>query len=109
MSGFRQTADRSAVVDPTLPYDAHDAMLVFRTPTHAIGDSDNFFLRPFQAKVYAVVGGCAVLVVLLLLLSRYCYWYTHARQRGRLPEVTQVLMSDVEMVAAGLLNRRKLH
>ena len=110
LAAFRLTDARAAVVDYTSYYEFEDTYLVFRPPeTSRDTGSSDFYLRPFQWEVYAVIAGCMVCVLLLLLLARCAAWYTQTQdfvRRG--PDVTHWLMADTEAVFASLLNRCKL-
>ena len=108
VSAFRPTASRARVADFTTPYDFEDALLVLKAPRDYSNSDDRFFLQPFRPAVFAVVGGCVLLLVLLLLLSRFCMWYQRGRDARDKPDVMQWLLADVEMVVAGLLSRCKM-
>ena len=107
LSAFRPTSGRTRVADQTTSHGFHDAFLLLKPPQE-LSDSDDFFLRPFRPAVFAAVGGGALLVAMLLLLSQFCEWYKRGRDVGAKPDVTQWLMADAEIVVAGLLGRCKL-
>ena len=110
LAAFRLTDARAAVADYTSFYEFEDTYLVFRTSeTSSDSCCSDFYLRPFQWEVYAVIAGCMVCVLLLLLLARCAAWYTQTQDSARRgPDVTHWLMADTEAVFTGLLNRCKL-
>ena len=100
------------MADPTTPYIHDNTVIVFRKGTvTATTDYWRFFLQPFHTLVYAVVGGCLVMVLLVLvLLEKGHRTLADGQRRARLlgKELTVLWMAveDFGILLAGLVGRR---
>ena len=105
LGSLRVTPTRAAVADYTLPFAFYDAVLAFKTTdTNTSHSNHDFFLRPLQVEVYAVLLGSLLWVLVLLVLSRACHRYTQGQQAGA-AEITNWLSTDAQNVVAAMLNR----
>ena len=109
---FQITAMRSLVADPTTPFIHDNTVIVFRKgTTRTMTDHWGFFLQPFHTLVYAVVAGCLVMVLLLLLLLEKGHWtladgQRRARLLGKELTVLWMAVEDFGILLAGLVSRR---
>ena len=103
------TKGRASVAEPvTVMHD--QTVLVFRFQTGQAARGWTFFLRPFHPLVYALIGGCLLSVLVLLLLLETCHWLHRETQRsssGSSETRFERILVNVELVVAGLLNKCK--
>ena len=113
------TKGRASVAEPvTVMHD--QTVLVFRFQTGQTARGWTFFLRPFHPLVYALIGGCLLSVLVLLLLLETCHWLHRETQRsssgssetqrsssGSSETRFERILANVEMVVSALLTKRK--
>ncbi|KAL8594371.1 hypothetical protein ACOMHN_032958 [Nucella lapillus] len=112
---FRALNIRAEVADYTKPYGFEDTVLLYRD-SHG-QEYGSFYIRPLQLPVYVALGVSMLCVLLLTLLARWVQWWcttrggwsqagSGARKKASSSKVLmQWLMTDLQSVIAGLLNR----
>ena len=109
LNNFIVTKGRSSVADPVVFM--HDqTVIAFRFRPGQTARGWTFFLRPFHPLVYAALGGCLLSVLLLLLLLETCHrqhWDARRSSLGSTETRLERILVNVEMVVAGLVNKRK--
>ena len=101
---FTVTRGRVSVTDPvTVMHD--QTVIALRRTTGQTARGWTFFLRPFHPLVYALIGGCLLSVLVLLLLLETCQRAYRAPQRALADTGLQRVAVVVEIVVSALLNK----
>ena len=105
-SSFAINFDRNSVADATTPFMYETATIIFRANQSTQGNL-TFFTKPFQPLVFGAIGGCFLMVLVLLLLLEKWRENLHLIPPEKWKGGFQHFMADCEILVTGLLSKRK--